>query len=89
MSDPISSMVWDNTLLPPPAQSGNASLTFTIMAAPLYFRLNLTNGVGSVRATFLQVGEHSHSNITSGPFAPRGALDQELPFGSNSGAMVK
>ena len=45
-------------------------------------------GVGSVRATFLQVGEHSHSNISKGPFAPPKLADETKP-GTNFGAMPK
>ena len=68
------------------AQSGTASVSFEVMACPLYFQLNLTNAVGSVRATFLQVGEHSHSNISKGPFAPP-HLAAQLEPGTNIGAM--
>jgi hypothetical protein len=71
---PAASMAWDNSLLPLAAQSGAASVTFQVMASPLWFQLKLTNGVGSVRATFLQVGTHSHSNISKGPSAPLFAL---------------
>jgi hypothetical protein len=47
-------------------------------------------GSGSVRATFLQVGEHSHSNISKGPFAPSPlAAEDEIPEGSNYWAMSK
>lgn len=84
---PLGSMAWDNSLLPAGAQSGSTSMSFQIMASPLWFQLNLTNGVGSVRATFLQVGEHSHSNISKGPFAP-GSLAELVP-GSNFAAMPK
>jgi hypothetical protein len=85
---PVGSMFWDNSLLPLAVQGGAASVSFRIMTSPLWFLLKLTNGIGSVRATFLQVGEHSHSNITSGPFAPP-HLASELVEGSNYGAMVK
>jgi hypothetical protein len=85
---PVSQMRWDNSLLPVAAQVGNTSVSFQIMASPLYFRLILTNGVGSVRATFLQVGEHSHSNITQGPFAPPRVAGEGTP-GSNYGAFAK
>jgi hypothetical protein len=85
---PLANMAWDNSLLPPAAQSGAASVTFQIMTSPLWMRLTLTNGLGAVRATFLQVGEHSHSNITSGPFAPP-KLAQEGAPGSNFAAMNK
>jgi hypothetical protein len=85
---PLASMSWDNSLLPPAAQSGAASVSFQVMASPLWFQLKLTNGVGSVRATFLQVGEHSHSNISKGPFAPPGLAGAGSP-GSNFAAMPK
>jgi hypothetical protein len=86
---PLGSMSWQNTLLPAAVQAGTASVSFQIMSAPLYFQLNLTGGVGSVRATFLQVGEHSHSNISKGPFAPPKTVDHDLAPGSNYGAMIK
>jgi hypothetical protein len=83
---PFANMTWDDSLLPDDVKAGNASVSFQVMAAPLYFRLNLTNGVGAVRATFLQVGEHSHSNITQGPFAPP-LIASATREGSNYGAM--
>lgn len=47
-------------------------------------------GTGSVRATFVQIGEHSHSNISKGPFAPPTIADEdEIPAGSNYWAMTK
>lgn len=67
---PVGSMAWDNSLLPSGAQSGTANITFAVRATPIWFKLTLTNAQGSVRATFLQVGEHSHSNVPFGPFAP-------------------
>lgn len=81
---PVGSMFWDTSLLPGAAHSGSANVSFQIMASPLWFQLTLTSGVGSVRATFLQVGEHSHSNISKGPFSP-GALSGET--GTNIGAL--
>lgn len=86
---PLGSMSWQNSLLPAAAQAGAASVSFQTMTCPLYFQLNLTGGVGSVRATFLQVGEHSHSNISKGPFAPPKTVDHDLTPGSNYGAMIK
>lgn len=85
---PVGSMVWDNSLLPTAAKSGTVSNSFQILAAPLWFQLNLTNATGSVRATFLQVGEHSHSNIAQGPFAPPSLAEAASP-GTNYGAMPK
>jgi hypothetical protein len=85
---PLANMAFDNSLLPLAAQSGAASVTFQVMASPLWFQLKLTNGVGSVRATFLQVGTHSHSNISKGPFAPPKLAGEGTP-GTNFGAMVK
>lgn len=85
----LGSMIWDNSLLPAAARSGSASVSFQIMCSPLWFQLTLTGGVGSVRATFLQVGEHSHSNVSSGPFAPPHMAGVEGGKGTNFGAMVK
>ncbi len=82
---PVGDMFWDHSLLPEDAYIGTASITFQAMASPLWFKLNLTNAVGSVRATFLQVGEHSHSNISAGSFAPPTIVD-ELSNGHNSAA---
>jgi hypothetical protein len=87
---PLNSMWWDNSLLPSNIQgvsTGNSS--FQIMAAPLWFRLLLVNGVGLVRATFAQIGEHSHSNISQGPFAPPKLGGDAMLEGSNYGAMAK
>jgi hypothetical protein len=85
---PLNQMTWDRSLLPAGAQMGTAPISFQMMACPLYFRLTLGLGVGSVRGTFLQVGEHSHSNISQGPFAPPRVAGEGSP-GSNYGAMVK
>lgn len=86
---PQGSMAWQNSLLPSAAQSGSADISFMCMAAPLWFQFNLTNGVGSARLTLLQVGTHSHSNITQGPFAPPHMAPEDMRPGSNYGAMIK
>jgi hypothetical protein len=85
---PVAQMTWSRDLLPAAAQMGLASVSFQMMACPLYFRLTLGNALGSVRGTFLQVGEHSHSNITQGPFAPPRVAGEGTP-GSNYGAFAK
>jgi hypothetical protein len=85
---PVAQMAWDRTLLPPAAQMGLANVSFQMMACPLYFRLTLANALGSVRGTFLQVGEHSHSNITQGPFAPPFMAAAAPTEGSNYAAMA-
>ena len=84
---PVADMFWDDSLIPG-GGINNVSQSFQVMAAPLWFQLRLTNLLGSVRVTFAQIGEHSHSNITSGPFAPPRLAEAER-FGSNYGAMVK
>jgi hypothetical protein len=87
---PLNSMWWDNSLLPSNIQGiSTGNISFQIMAAPLWFRLLLVNGQGLVRVTFAQIGEHSHSNISQGPFAPPPGPDQGLPFGDNYRAMAK
>jgi hypothetical protein len=85
---PVAQMRWQASLMPPGVVLGNVSVSFAIMATPLWFRLILSTGNGPVRATFLQVGEHSHSNISSGIFAPPKLADELVP-GSNYGAMAK
>jgi len=83
---PLGSMSWQASLFPPAI--GAAGVSFTVMASPLWVQLNLTNGVGSVRATFLQIGTHSHSNISKGPFAPP-RMAEMTSSGSNYAAMPK
>lgn len=83
---PAANMAWDQSLLPAGAQSGSANISFQVMAAPLWFRLVLFGSLGSVKATFLQVGTHSHSNISQGPFAPPHMAPEDLRPGSNYGA---
>lgn len=83
---PVADMFWDDSLIPG-GGINNVSQSFQIMAAPLWFQLRLTNLLGSVRATFAQIGEHSHSNITQGPFAP--SILGDVVEGSNYAAMVK
>jgi hypothetical protein len=84
---PLGSMFWDESLIPG-GGTGSESVSFQIMAAPLWFRFIMSNNVGAVRATFAQIGEHSHSNITQGPFAPP-VLGGAMLEGSNYGAMAK
>ena len=85
---PATDMMWDQSLLPPGVASGTVAVSFVLMTCPLWFRIVLFGMVGAVRATFLQVGEHSHSNISQGPFAPP-RVAGELVAGSNFGAMSK
>lgn len=66
----VAGMFWDNSMFPAGAQSGSASITFNCSTAPLWVQLNLVSGTGSVRATLLQLGVHSRSNILLGKFAP-------------------
>jgi hypothetical protein len=83
----LASMAWGNNMLPAGAQAGSASLSFALMAAPLWMQLNYAAGPGGVRATFVQVGDHSHSNISSGIFAPKAFLAEGLSYGDNFMAM--
>lgn len=85
---PFGSMFWDHSLLPLSVQNGNVNASFEIMASPIWFELMWLTGAGTIRATFLQVGEHSHSNISKGPFAPP-ELAGAGTSGSNYAAMVK
>ena len=61
---PLASMLWDTSMIPPAAVGGDLGLTFSLPAAPIWIRVRLLNGAGQVRATFLQLGIHSRSNIT-------------------------
>ncbi len=84
---PLASMFWDHSLLPDDAYIGSAPISCQVMAAPLWFRFIMTNNVGAVRATFAQIGEHSHSNISQGAFAPPIiAAHDEMPDGDNFAA---
>jgi hypothetical protein len=73
---PAASMFWWTASQ---ANGAQAQISFIIAAAPLWARTRLTNGVGQVRATFLQVGDHSHSNITAGKFSPFLMVDDIIP----------
>jgi hypothetical protein len=48
-------MFFDTALVPPGAIGGSIGQTFSIATAPIWMRLRLLNGVGSVRAVFLQM----------------------------------
>ena len=61
---PLASMAWDSSMIPPGAVQGINSFSFGIPTAPVWARLTLLNGVGSVRATFVQYSQH-HSVIPS------------------------
>lgn len=61
---PLLSMAWDASMLPTNVTNSFTSTTFSLPAAPIWFRVRHVNGVGQTRATFLQLGIHSRSNIT-------------------------
>ena len=50
---PYASMMWDTALLPN-AGAGTASTTFSIPVAPLWMRITLNSGAGSVRMVISQ-----------------------------------
>jgi hypothetical protein len=60
---PVGSMAFDTGLIPGTAIASLLGTTFTIPTAPIWIRVNLLNDVGSVRATYVQVGTHSRSNV--------------------------
>jgi hypothetical protein len=66
---PLASMMWDRSMLPtslqPPATGIFTPITFSLPAAPVWFRARHMNGVGQTRVTFLQLGVHSRSNISA------------------------
>lgn len=51
---PVGSMFWDTGLLPAGAIGGTAGLTFAIATAPLWMRVMMNSGNGSVRMTLTQ-----------------------------------
>jgi hypothetical protein len=60
---PLASMFWDTSMVPGRAIDSTSGYTFSMPVTPLWGRIRLLNGVGAVRATFLQLGVHSRSNI--------------------------
>ena len=60
---PLASMAFDTGLIPGIAIESLLGTTFTIPTAPIWIRVSLLNAVGQVRATYVQVGTHSRSNI--------------------------
>lgn len=84
----LGSMIWDASMSK--AVAATTAASFVMPASPTWARLRLINATGSVKATFLQVGQHSHSNITSGPFAPHMAVQEDDGMmGDNFRAMGK
>jgi hypothetical protein len=61
---PLAQVAWSTTMIPALAVAGTAGLTFSLPTAPIWIRCSLLNGVGQVRATYLQLGRHSRSNIS-------------------------
>jgi len=59
---PLLNMWWDRSMIPGAAIS-TVGFTFNMPTAPIWFRVRAMNGVGQTRATFLQLGIHSRSNI--------------------------
>ena len=51
---PIAGMFWDSSLIPAGAISGTAGFTFSIPVSPLWIRVLLLSGSGSVRVTVVQ-----------------------------------
>lgn len=58
---PVASMFWDVSLIPAGAQGslvggsgGTAGITFSIATAPIWMRITLTSGTGSVRMVLSQ-----------------------------------
>jgi hypothetical protein len=51
---PVGSMMWDTGLIPAGAIAGTAGLTFSIATAPLWIRIVLNSGTGSVRFVVTQ-----------------------------------
>ena len=66
--------------IPQTAQAATVGTTFSLPTAPIWIRCSLLNGLGSVRATYLQLGIHSRSNITV-------IADDELVTGPNFAAV--
>jgi hypothetical protein len=60
---PFANMAFDTGLIPGTAIESTLGTTFTIMTAPIWIRVTLLNATGQVRATYVQVGTHSRSNI--------------------------
>ncbi len=52
---PLGSMFFDTAAVPSGGIGGSIGLAFSISTAPIWMRLRLLNGVGSVRAVFLQM----------------------------------
>ena len=77
---PLAQMGWDATMIPQTAQAATVGTTFSLPTAPIWIRCSLLNGLGSVRATYLQLGIHSRSNITV-------IADDELVTGPNFAAV--
>jgi hypothetical protein len=51
---PLGSMFWDTSLIPAGAIGGSAGITFSIPTAPLWMRIILNSGTGSVRMVVTQ-----------------------------------
>jgi hypothetical protein len=51
---PIGSMSWDTTMVPAGAVAGSATVSFSLPTAPLWIRITLNSGAGSVRMVVTQ-----------------------------------
>jgi hypothetical protein len=51
---PVANMFWDSSLIPAGGVGGNAGMSFSIATAPIWIRLVLNSGSGSVRMTVTQ-----------------------------------
>jgi hypothetical protein len=51
---PLANMFWDTGLFPAAAIGGSAGITFGILTAPLWVRILLNSGAGTVKAVLTQ-----------------------------------
>jgi hypothetical protein len=51
---PVASMAWDSSLIPPGGVNGSATSSFSLPVAPLWMRMTLNSGSGSVRMVVTQ-----------------------------------
>ena len=51
---PAASMFWDNSLIPAGAVGGTTGISFSMATAPLWIRVVINSGAGSVRMVVVQ-----------------------------------
>jgi hypothetical protein len=81
---PLGAMSFDTSMCPAAAINGTVGLSFVLPASPVWARVRLLNGAGSVRATWLQIGQRSYVSKINPPTPPPAGASLDFSQAGNS-----